>query len=130
MKRIIFLASTVATVAVLGIVPARADGDAAAGKKVFTKCMACHDAVNDKNKIGPSLHGVVGRKAGTFEGFKYSEAMKAAGEGGLIWDDANIAEYVRDPKAKLPGNKMAFPGLKVDADIANVIAYLKADPKP
>ena len=129
MRSITVLASAVAT-AVLGIAPAWADGDAAAGKKVFNKCMACHDAVNDKNKVGPSLHGVVGRKAGTFDGFKYSEAMKAAGEAGLVWDDTNIAGYVKDPKGKIPGNKMAFPGLKDDADIANVIAYLKADPKP
>ena len=117
---------------VLGILPAQAEGDAAAGKKVFNKCMACHDAENDKNKVGPSLHGVVGRTAGSLESFqaKYSDAMKAAGAGGLVWDEANIAEYLKDPKAKVPGNKMAFPGLKDDADIANVIAYLKADPKP
>ena len=94
--------------------------------------MACHDAVTDKNKIGPSLHGVVGRTAGSLASFeaKYSDAMKAAGAGGLVWDDANLAAYLKDPKGKIPGNKMAFPGLKVDADIANVIAYLKADPKP
>ena len=75
--------------------------------------------------------GVVGRKAGTLESFqaKYSDAMKAAGAGGLVWDEANIAAYLKDPK-EVPGNKMAFPGLKDDADIANVIAYLKADPKP
>src|SRR6185436_6729180 len=114
----------------LGILPGQADGDAAAGNKVFNKCMACHDSVNDKNKIGPSLHGVVGRTAGSLPSFqaKYSDAMKAAGAGGLVWDDANLGEYLKDPKAKIPGNKMAFPGLKVDADIANVIAYLKADP--
>jgi cytochrome c len=126
-----FVAALLA-VGILGVVPARAEGDAAAGKKVFNKCMACHDAVNDKDKVGPSLVGVVGRKAGSKESFqaKYSEAMKAAGAGGLVWDEANIAEYVKAPKTKVPGNKMAFPGLKDDADIANVIAYLKADPKP
>jgi cytochrome c len=110
-------------------VPALAQ-DAVAGKKVFAKCAACHDAKAEKNKVGPHLVGIVGRKAGTVEGFKYSEAMIAAGAGGLVWDDANIGEYVKAPKEKIPGNKMAFPGLKVDADIANVIAYLKADPKP
>ena len=117
---------------VAGILPAKAEGDAAAGKKVFNKCMACHDAKTDKNKVGPSLMTVVGRTAGSLESFqdKYSDAMKAAGAGGLVWDDANIAAYLKDPKAKVPGNKMAFPGLKDDADIANVIAYLKADPKP
>ena len=130
MKSTVKLVSALLAIGIVGVLPARADGDAAAGKKVFNKCMACHDAVNDKSKVGPSLHNVVGRKAGTFEGFKYSDAMKKAGEGGLVWDEANLAEYIHDPKAKVPGNKMAFPGLKEDADIANVIAYLKADPKP
>jgi cytochrome c len=115
---------------ILGILPAQADGDAAAGKKVFAKCMVCHDATSDKNKVGPSLLGVVGRPAGSVANFHYSDAMKEAGAGGLVWDEANLAEYIKAPKTKVPGNKMAFPGLKEDADIANVIAYLKADPKP
>ena len=115
---------------ILRIFPAQADGDVAAGKKVFAKCMACHDATTDKNKVGPSLLGVVGRPAGSVANFNYSNAMKEAGVGGLVWDEANLAEYVKAPKTKVPGNKMAFPGLKDDADIANVIAYLKADPKP
>ena len=104
--------------------------DAAAGKKVFAKCMACHDAKAEKNKVGPHLVGVIGRTAGTVEKFKYSPAMTAAGEGGLVWDEAKIAEYLKKPKEFVDGNKMAFPGLKKDEDIANVIAYLKADPKP
>ena len=124
--------SVLLAVGILGVLPARAEGDAAAGKKVFNKCMACHDAVTDKNKVGPSLHGVVGRKAGSLESYlaKYSGNMKEAGAGGLVWDDANLTAYLRDPKAVIPKGKMAFPGLKQDADIANVIAYLKADPKP
>jgi len=132
MKLISKLGSALLAAGLLGILPAQADGDAAAGKKVFNKCMACHDAVNDKDKIGPSLHGVVGRTAGSLPSFqaKYSDAMKKAGAGGLVWDEANLTEYLKNPKAKVPGNKMAFPGLKADADIANVIAYLKADPKP
>ncbi len=107
-------------------------GDAVKGIDVFKKCMACHDAVGDKNKVGPNLAGVVGRTAGTLESFaaKYSAEMKAAGAGGLVWDEANIAAYLKDPKGKIPGNKMAFAGLKKDDEIANVIAYLKADPKP
>jgi len=132
MKSTVKFVSALLAIGIVGILPARADGDAAAGKKVFNKCMACHDAVNDKDKVGPSLLGVVGRKAGSKESFqaKYSEAMKTAGAGGLVWDEANIAEYLKNPKTKVPGNKMAFPGLKADADIANVIAYLKANPKP
>ncbi len=112
--------------------PALADGDAAKGKNVFKKCMACHDAVEAKDKVGPNLVGVVGRTAGTLESFasKYSQAIKDAGAAGLVWDEANIAEYVKDPKGKIPGNKMAFAGLKKDDEIDDVIAYLKADPKP
>ena len=110
--------------------PAFAEGDAAAGKTVFKKCMACHAADKEQNKVGPHLVGVVGRAAGAVEGFKYSDAMKAKGTEGLIWDDANITGYMKAPKEFIPGNKMAFAGLKEDADIANLIAYLKADPKP
>jgi cytochrome c len=113
-------------------IAAHADGDAVAGKKVFNKCMACHDAKTDKSKVGPSLLGVVGRTAGTLESFsgKFSDNMVEAGAGGMVWDDANLAAYLKDPKAVIPKGKMAFPGLKSDEDIANVIAYLKADPKP
>lgn len=110
--------------------PALADGDAEAGKKVFTRCAACHDGKTEKNRVGPYLVGVVGRKAASVEGFKYSAAMTEAGAGGLVWDEPNLTEYLRAPKAKVPGGSMAFPGLKKDEDIANVIAWLKADPKP
>ena len=117
--------------AFLGALPAQAQ-DAVAGKKVFAKCTACHDAMTDKNKVGPSLLGVIGRTAGTLESYaaKYSANMKEAGAGGMVWDDANLTAYLRDPKAVIPKGKMAFPGLKKDDDLANVIAYLKADPKP
>lgn len=99
--------------------------DAAAGEKVFTKCKACHVADEDKNKIGPSLHGVMGRTAGTHPDFKYSEAMVAAGTSGVKWDEPTLASYLHDPKGMVKGTKMAFPGLKKDEDVANVIAYLK-----
>lgn len=102
--------------------------DAAAGEKVFAKCKACHVVEGDTNKIGPSLKGVVGRTAGTHEGFRYSKAMAEAGEKGLVWNDETLAEYLRDPKAYIKGNKMAFVGLKKDEDLANVIAYLKQFP--
>ena len=115
-----------------GSAAAHADGDAVAGKTVFNKCRACHDATGDKNKVGPNLATVMGRTAGTLESFgrKYSKAMIAAGEGGLVWDEATLALYLAAPKAKVPGTNMAFAGLKKDDEIANVIAYLKADPKP
>jgi len=104
--------------------------DAAAGKIVFKKCMACHSADKDQNKVGPHLVGIVGRKAASIEGFAYSDAMKAKGAEGLIWDEANITAYVKAPKEFIPDNKMAFAGLKKDDEIANLLAYLKADPKP
>ncbi|UVK36595.1 cytochrome c family protein [Mesorhizobium sp. AR10] len=99
--------------------------DAAAGEKVFTKCKACHVADEDKNKIGPSLHGVIGRTAGTHPDYKYSEAMIAAGKSGVVWDEPTLTTYLHDPKGMVKGSKMAFPGLKKDEDVANVIAYLK-----
>ena len=114
----------VLSVAVLATGPARAQ-DAAAGEKVFTKCKVCHVADQDTNKIGPSLHGVIGRTAGTHPDFKYSEAMIAAGKSGVKWDEPTLTTYLHDPKAMVKGTKMAFPGIKKDEDVANVIAYLK-----
>jgi cytochrome c2 len=106
--------------------PSLADDDADAGKKVFKKCAACH-AVGDgaKHKVGPELNELFGRTAGGAEGYKYSKAMSEAGEGGLVWDDASVAEFLAKPKAMIKGTKMAFAGLKKDDDIANVLAYLK-----
>jgi cytochrome c len=104
--------------------------DAAAGEKVFNKCKACHVANEAKNKVGPSLLGILGRTAGTLEGFKYSPAMVDAGKGGLVWDEAKLTEYLHAPKEVVKGTKMAFAGLKDDADILNLIAYLKQFPKP
>jgi cytochrome c len=100
-----------------------ADGDPAAGKKLFNQCMACHSLVKDKNGLGPSLHGVIGRKAATAEGFKnYSPAMQKAG---IVWSEENIAKYLADPKGFIPGNRMIFQGLKKDEDRADLIAFLK-----
>lgn len=126
------LGPAIAILATLTALPALADGDAVAGKKVFNKCVACHDATSEKDKLGPHLLGVIGRTAGTAPSYaaKYSPAMKEAGAAGLVWDETSLADYLRSPKQKVPGNKMAYMGLKDDAEIANVIAYLKADPKP
>lgn len=99
--------------------------DAAAGEKVFTKCKVCHIADEDKNKVGPSLNGVIGRTAGTHPDFKYSEAMIAAGKSGVVWDESTLTTYLHDPRGMVKGSKMVFPGLKKDEDVANVIAYLK-----
>jgi cytochrome c len=130
--RIFVLAALAALSGAICSTQALAEGDAVLGKKVFAKCMACHDAKAEKDKVGPHLVGIFGRTAGTLESFakKYSPAMVEAGAAGLVWDEVTIAEYVKNPKERIPGNKMAFAGLKKDDEIANLIAYLKADPKP
>lgn len=97
--------------------------DAAAGEKVFLKCKVCHQiGEGAKNSVGPALNGVVGRKAGSVEGYNYSDGNKNSG---ITWDEATLKEYLPNPKAKVPGTKMTFQGLSNPADIDNVIAYLK-----
>jgi len=103
-----------------------ADGDAAKGEKVFKKCKACHMiGEGAKNRTGPVLTGVVGDPAGQNPDFKYSKALMEAAEGGLVWDEASMNEYLTKPKAFLKGTKMTFPGLKKEADINNLLAYLE-----
>jgi cytochrome c len=102
-------------------------GDVAAGQKIFNRCKACH-AVGEgaKNRLGPELNELIGRTAGTAEGYKYSPAMKEAGAGGLVWKPDTLTTYLTNPKAMVKGTKMAFAGLKDPADIENVIAYLES----
>lgn len=119
-RRVFFAVSLLAAAVVAG--GANAAGNPEAGKTAFNKCRACHQLVAGKNGVGPSLHGVFGRKAGAVEGFKYSDAMKAKG---VTWDDKTMAEYIMDPKGYIPGNKMVFPGIKKDSEVADLIAYLK-----
>jgi cytochrome c len=117
------LSFSVAGAALLASVGAAAAQDAAAGEKVFSKCKICHQiGEGAKNMVGPVLNGVVGRPAGAYAGYHYSDANKNSG---ITWDEATLKEYLKDPKAKVPGTKMVFPGLKSDDDITNVIAYLK-----
>lgn len=122
MRFIVILAAPAFVSLVAGSAAAQ---DAAAGEKVFVRCKACHIADEDKNKIGPSLLGVIGRTAGTHAGYQYSKPMVEAGQGGLVWDDASLTTYLQNPKAMVKGTKMAFVGLKKDDEIADVIAYLK-----
>jgi cytochrome c len=95
--------------------------DPDAGAKVFNKCKACHTVDEEKNKVGPHLVGIIGRPAGSVEGFKYSDAMA---DSGIVWEDETLTAYLKDPKGYVPGNKMVFVGLKKDEDIADLLAYL------
>lgn len=104
---------------------ALAAGNAQNGQKVFKKCAACHALQPGKKKIGPSLHGVVGRTAGTAKGYKFSKAMASHGKSGAVWSAATLDSYLRAPRKTVPGTKMAFPGLKNERDRADVIAYLQ-----
>ena len=97
-------------------------GDAAKGEKVFAQCKACHVAEPGVNRVGPSLHGVVGRTAGSIAGFNYSKANK---ESGVTWNEEVLFTYLEAPQKFMPGTRMAFAGLKNPQDRADVIAYLK-----
>jgi cytochrome c len=96
--------------------------DVAAGKSSFNKCLACH-AIGEgaKNKVGPELNGLDGRKSGTAPDYSYSDANKNSG---ITWNEAQFKEYIKDPKAKIPGTKMAFAGIKKDTEINDLWAFL------
>jgi len=101
-------------------------GDPAAGEQVYKRCAACHAVgANAPNKVGPHQNNLFGRVAGSLPDYKYSPAMVAAGQAGLVWTDACLAAYLKNVKGFVPKNKMAFAGLKKDDELANVIAYLK-----
>ncbi|MFT6557396.1 c-type cytochrome [Sneathiella sp.] len=123
MKSSTLLACGTAIVLTLAASTAMAAGDAKKGEKVFKKCKACHTVdEGGKNKIGPNLFGVVGKKAGTHDGFKYSKAMK---EADITWDAATLDAFLEKPKKYLKGTKMSFAGLKKESQRQNVIAYLE-----
>jgi len=115
-----FLIATVALAVSTSVSSAQ---DVAAGAIQFKKCAPCHD-VGDKakNKIGPVLNGLDGRHSGSVPSFRYSEANKNSG---ITWDEAQFLDYIKDPKAKIPGTIMVFPGIKNEADAKNLWAYLK-----
>ena len=118
MRRFVF----VALLAIAGAAEASAQ-DAAAGEKVFGVCKACHQiGETAKNNVGPQLNGIVGRKSGTVPGYNYTAANK---DSGITWDEATFREYIKDPKAKIPGTKMIYAGLKDEQRINDLLAYLK-----
>jgi cytochrome c len=104
-------------------VASQAAGDAEAGKTAFNRrCAVCHSVAEGQNKVGPSLHAVVGRHSASVTGFNYSPAMKGADK---TWDAAAIDTYLQDPKAYVPGNRMILAGIKDEAERQNIIAYLE-----
>jgi cytochrome c len=118
MKALVFAGALVLT----SVVAASAQ-DLAAGENSFKKCLPCHSVGADaKNKVGPVLNGLDGRKSGTIEGYNYTEANKNSG---ITWDDAQFKDYIQDPRAKIKGTKMVFAGIKNETEIANLWAYLK-----
>jgi cytochrome c len=115
LSTLVVIASSVAGTAALA-------QDVAAGKTSFNKCMACHSiGEGAKNKVGPELNGLDGRKSGTAAGYAYSDANKNSG---ITWNEAQFKEYIRDPKAKIPGTKMAFAGIKNDKEVNDLWAFL------
>ena len=101
---------------------ALADGDPTKGAQIFKKCQVCHSIEKGVNKIGPSLHAVYGRKAGTLAGYNYTDAMKNSG---FTWDEASLDKYLTNPRKVVPGTRMVFVGLPKEQDRLDVIAYLK-----
>lgn len=100
---------------------AHADGDAARGEQRFVECAACHTLQQGVNNVGPSLHGVFGRKAGEIADFRYSPAMKRSG---ITWTAQTLDSFIADPQKKVPGNRMPFAGMPDAGDRADLIAYL------
>ena len=122
MKLMKFAALGLSIAVSLAATSAMADGDAAKGEKVFKKCMACHTIEKGgKNKVGPNLFGVVGRKSASVGDYKYSKAMQ---EKDVVWDKDNLDVYLKKPKAFVKGTKMTFPGIKKESQREDLIAYL------
>jgi cytochrome c len=113
----------IAALVLTGSIATASAQDVEAGETSFKKCQPCHDIGEDaQNKVGPVLNGLDGRKAGTYEGYNYSDANKNSG---ITWNEASFKEYIKDPRGKVPGTKMIFPGIKNEQEADNLWAYLK-----
>jgi len=110
------------TMTVLAVGPARADGDAKRGEKVFEECRACHSLERGANGVGPDLHGVFGRRAGQPADFRYSPALKRSG---ITWKPQTLDAYVADPQKAIPANRMPYSGIPDARDRADLIAYMQ-----
>lgn len=118
--------AALAALVLAGAAPPAAAQDAAAGQRVFNQCRACHTVdQGGRNGVGPNLHGVVERKAGAVEGFRYSAPMREKAAGGLAWTEDNLKAYLRNPKEVVPGGSMAYPGLRNEQQLNDLVAYLK-----
>ena len=116
LSALVVIASSAATSAALAL-------DVAAGKTSFNKCMACHAiGAGARNKVGPELNGLDGRKSGTAPDYSYSDANKNSG---ITWNEAQFKDYIKDPKAKIPGTKMAFAGIKNEKEINDLWAFIE-----
>jgi len=111
----------IAVIAMLPLGAARADGDAARGEARFQECAACHRLEAGANEVGPSLHGILMRKAGELADFRYSPAMKRSG---IVWTAETLGQYIADPQAMIPANRMPYAGMASAGDRADLIAYL------
>lgn len=118
----VVFAAAMLSAAVAAPVTGRAAGDAEAGKTAFNRvCGACHAVAAGQNKVGPSLHGVMGREAGKVAGFNYSPAMRDSGK---TWDEPTLNAYLDNPRTYIPGNRMILAGIRNPAERENIIAYL------
>ncbi len=124
MRRLILPMLVAAAASLPGIASAQS-GDAAAGQRVFNQCRACHTAdQGGRNGVGPNLFGIVGRKAASIDGFRYSANMRSLAEGGLEWNEDRLRAYITNPKAVVPQGSMSFPGLRNETQLNDLLAYL------
>lgn len=124
MRRLVVSMAVAAAAMLPGTVLAQ-DGDATAGQRVFNQCRACHTPEQGgRNGVGPNLWGVVGRRAASIEGFRYSAKMRELAEGGLTWTDDRLRAYLTNPREVVPGGTMAFAGIRNAEQLNNLIAYL------